>query len=142
MNSFKCRAALLLTLLYVPVIFSATPAGRWTTIDDKTGEKRAVVNLVVKGDTLTGTIVKVFPHAGDKGLCSNCPGEFKDKPIIGLPFMWGVTDKGNGVWENGHILEAQTGKLYHVKLAVKGDELYVRGYIGIPMLGRTQVWVR
>jgi uncharacterized protein (DUF2147 family) len=49
-----------------------------------------------------------------------------------------------GIWDGGDILDPDSGKVYRVRLKLLGDgrELQVRGYIGVPMLGRTQVWRR
>lgn len=128
--------------LPIAIASSQSPAGTWTTIDDKTGEKRAVVNLTVSNGTLNGTIVKVYQQTGDTGICTKCPGEFKDKNIIGLSFLWGLKDQGNGVWSGGSILDPKTGKIYKAKVTLEGNKLYVRGYIGVSLLGRTQTWVK
>jgi uncharacterized protein (DUF2147 family) len=128
---------------YLPLaIASSTPAGTWTTIDDKTGEKRAVVNISISGGTLSGTIVKVYPQPGDTGICSKCPGAFKGKKIQGLGFVWGLKDQGNGVGSGGSILDPKSGKIYRAKITLEGNKLYVRGYVGVSILGRTQTWVR
>ena len=116
--------------------------GNWVTIDDKTGEKRAVVHLFVKQDTLYGTIEKVYAKPGDTGVCKDCPGDFKDKPTLGLQFVWGLKEKEKNSWDDGHILDPKSGKIYRAQMQVKSDKLYVRGYVGIPMLGRTQIWER
>jgi len=116
--------------------------GNWITIDDKTGARRVLAHLSVQQDVLNGTIVSVFPQPGDTGICSECPGEFKNKSVKGLQFVWGLTEESPGVWSGGHILDAKTGKIYRVKMALKGKKLYVRGYVGITMMGRTQIWVR
>lgn len=142
MRQLKYLLVVMLATCYLPVAFSQSPVGLWTTIDDKTGDKRAVVKLEKSGDTLTGTIVSVYPKPGDTGICTKCPGDFRDKPIKGLQFLWGLKDLGHGVWDNGEILDAKTGKLYHAKITVKGNKLYVRGYIGFSLLGRTQIWTR
>lgn len=126
----------------MPVSFAQSPAGTWTSIDDATGKKRVIVNLNVSGKTLSGTIVKVFPQPGDTGICSKCSGRLKNKPIQGLRIVWGLKDRGNGVWEDGKILDPKSGRVYHAKMTLEGNKLYVRGYIGIPALGRTQIWVR
>lgn len=134
---------LFLAVCYLPLAFaSATPAGNWTSIDDKTGKKRAVINLSISGDTLNGSIVKVFPQPGDTGICTNCTGKFKDKKVAGLNIVWGLKDKGNGEWDGGYILDPKSGKIYRAKMTLKGNTLYVRGYIGVSLLGRTQTWVR
>jgi len=48
------------------------------------------------------------------------------------------------VYEGGDILDPNNGKVYRVRLKVvdNGTRLEVRGYIGTPMFGRTQTWVR
>lgn len=123
-------------------LFAASPAGQWTTIDDATGQKRAIVNVSISGGVLNGTIVSVFPQPGDTGKCAKCSGAFKDKPVKGLNFLWGLKDKGNGVWSDGYILDPKSGKIYRAKVTVSGNKMYVRGYVGVSLLGRTQVWVR
>lgn len=144
MNLWKSVCGFILAAVYVPLAIASaqSPEGTWTTIDDKSGAKRAVVRLSVSGNTLSGTIVKVYPQAGDTGVCSKCPGAFKGKKIQGLGFIWGLKDQGNGEWGGGSILDPKTGKVYKAKMTMKGNKLYVRGYVGISALGRTQTWVR
>ncbi|TAL60131.1 MAG: DUF2147 domain-containing protein [Legionella sp.] len=143
MKLWKALCGFALTVCYLPALLAAqSPAGTWTTIDDKTGAKRAVVKLSVAGGTLNGSIIKVFPQPGDTGICSKCPGAFKDKKIQGLGFIWGLKDQGNGVWSGGSILDPKTGKIYKAKVTIDGNKLYVRGYIGVSALGRTQTWIR
>jgi uncharacterized protein (DUF2147 family) len=127
---------------YLPLAFAGSAAGTWTTIDDKTGEKRAVVQVSDSGGSLSGTIVKVFPQPGDTGMCHNCSGAFKDKKVVGLNFLWGLKADGDNEWSGGSILDPKTGKIYKAKVTLKGNKLYVRGYMGVSLLGRTQVWVR
>lgn len=141
MKSLKCLLVLL-TMLYLPLVFAASPVGLWTTIDDKTGEKRALVELVETNGVLNGKILKVYSQPGDTGMCKKCPPPFTNKPVAGLTFMWGLKEGGDDVWDGGLILDAKSGKIYRVKVTVKNNKLYVRGYIGVSLLGRTQVWVR
>lgn len=132
-----------LTFFYLPLAFAYSPVGTWTTIDDKTGQKRAEVRLELQENgELTGKILKVYKQKGDTGVCKNCPGSFKNKPIKGLTFLWGLQKKRPGLWTGGHVLDAKSGKIYNAKITVKENRLYLRGYMGLSMLGRTQVWVR
>lgn len=143
MKQWKLICKGLLFVFFTPFVFAAgTPAGTWTTVDDKTGEKRAVIRLTVANGVLNGTVVKIYSQPGDTGICSKCPGHFKNKPIKGLQFVWGLKEKGNGVWDGGEILDPKNGTVYRAKMTVEGNKLYVRGYVGISALGRTQVWVR
>lgn len=143
MKLWKALCGFALSACYLPFVLAAgSPAGNWTTMDEATGKKRSVINITVSGGVLNGTIVKVYPQAGDKGTCVNCPGAFKDKKIEGLGFIWGLKDQGDGVWSGGSILDPKSGKIYKAKMTLEGNKLHVRGYLGVSMLGRTQTWVR
>jgi uncharacterized protein (DUF2147 family) len=142
MNKWKWISSLLVMIFFIPVVLAQTPAGNWVTRDDQTGKKRAIIKIDVSGSTLNASIDEIFPEPGDLGVCHNCPGHFKGKPIKGLEFVWGLKDKGNGEWDDGKILDPKTGKIYRGKMTLKGDKLYVRGYLGVSLLGRTQVWTR
>ncbi len=134
--------AFIIAFFYIPVALSQSLTGVWTTLDDKTGEKRAVVKLSISGGQLHGKIMHVYSQAGDTGVCSKCPGKFKDQPIPGLEFIWGLKEKGHGVWDGGNILDPKTGTIYSAKLKMENNKLFVRGYVGISLLGRTQIWTR
>lgn len=139
----KILCTLMLAILSLP-LFAAqrSPEGLWTTIDDNTGKKRAVVRLALNNGVLNGTIERVYPQPGDTGICTKCPGDFKNKPIRGMKFVWDLKERSPGDWEDGYILDAKAGKIYRVKMTMKGNKLYVRGYVGVAMLGRTQIWER
>ena len=48
------------------------------------------------------------------------------------------------LWDGGDILDPGNGKVYRVRLRPVdgGKKLEVRGFVGMPMLGRTQTWIR
>lgn len=144
MKQLKMFFASLVLLGFIPVALAASnsPLGTWTTIDDKTGAKRAVVSITESKGMLYGTIQKVYKQAGDTGYCKKCPGKFKGKKVVGLTFLWGLKKEGANTWGGGKILDPKSGKIYRAKATLKGNRLEVRGYVGISLLGRTQVWVR
>jgi uncharacterized protein (DUF2147 family) len=122
--------------------WAGSPAGLWKTTDDTTGKVRAIVQISESKGVLSATIVRTFPEPGDPTICQKCPGKLKDHPFVGLQFAWNLKEQGNDEWAQGEILDPQSGKIYHAKLALKGDKLYVRGFIGVSLIGRTQVWTR
>ena len=145
MKQWKVLLALFFTFCYLPLALAKAPiTGIWTTIDDVSGKKRALVELRVSGDILTGTIIKIYSQAGDTGICSKCPGAFKNKPIQGLQFVWDLKRKSDDQWTDGHILDPKTGKVYRAKMTLNknGTELQVRAYVGLSIFGRSQTWVR
>ncbi|MCY7314936.1 MAG: DUF2147 domain-containing protein [Rubrivivax sp.] len=125
---------------------AATPVGLWKTIDDKTKTERALVRVSDNGGVLSARLEKLLgADAKADAVCDQCTDDRKDKPVVGLEIMRGVR-KGaaDNTWDGGTILDAADGKVYKVRLqpADGGKKLEVRGYIGMPMLGRTQTWMR
>ncbi len=126
----------------------AGPAGLWKTIDDKTSQPRSLVRVVEVNGELQGKIEKVFLREGEKegDVCDKCTDDRKGKPVVGLPIMKGYKkdESDANKWAGGEILDPNNGKVYRSYVTVQegGKKLAVRGYIGAPLLGRTQTWVR
>jgi uncharacterized protein (DUF2147 family) len=125
----------------------ATPVGLWKTIDDKTKKERSLVRIVDNAGTLSGKIEKrLDPDAKANDTCDKCADDRKDRPILGLELIRGVkkSTSTDNRWEGGTILDPEDGKTYKVLLTPvdDGKRLDVRGYVGMPMLGRTQTWIR
>ena len=119
--------------------------GTWKTIDDKTNQPASLIKIEEVNGTLEGTIIKTFPRPNETPLtnCNLCKDELKDKPIIGLKIMSGLKQEKPGFWSGGKILDPKEGEYYKVKVSTEdGKKMDVRGYIGVPMLGRTQVWYK
>jgi uncharacterized protein (DUF2147 family) len=124
---------------------SESPVGLWRTIDDKTGKEKSLVRIVEANGELRATIEKLFrePHEEPNPNCDKCPGDRKNKPVLGMMIMTGLKKAGSE-FEGGEILDPANGKIYRVKMwtAEGGKKLNVRGFIGVSLLGRTQVWIR
>lgn len=137
---------LLLCLTPLTAFAQATVFGKWTTVDDATGEAKSIVEIYPVGDSLEGKIVELInPKPDTLKVCEKCPGKLKGQPIIGLVFMSKFKpEKGGQEWTRGEIIEPKTGKTYKckMKLADGGKKLDVRGYIGFSLIGRTQTWLR
>jgi uncharacterized protein (DUF2147 family) len=137
--------ALLATAAATMAAHAASPTGLWQTIDDKTGQPKAVVQILQDTDgTLTG---KVLTGAGSNDdptrRCTACTDSRKDQLIKGMTIINGMKQDGDG-WDGGQILDPENGKLYKCKMHLDedGQKLVVRGYIGVSLLGRSQTWVR
>lgn len=129
---------------------SDTPVGTWKQVDDATGKPTSIIQITDNNGTLEGKVLQVMnatpediARDGNPPKCTQCNGANKDKPIIGMEIMWGVS-KDDDVWDGGKILDPKTGKIYKVKLSMLdgGQKLNVRGYIGFSWVGRSQVWER
>ena len=136
-------AALLTTL---PVwADEASPIGLWKNVDDVSGKPRALVRISESNGALLGRIEKVFPAPNEdpNPRCEKCEGANKNAPVVGLTILSGLTKAGEE-YVGGQILDPDNGKVYSskVQLTDNGKKLSVRGYIGVPMLGRSQTWIR
>ena len=124
---------------------STSPAGLWRNIDDATGKPRALIRITDTQGTLQGRIERVFlaPGEDQNPKCVKCEGANRGVPVVGLVILSGLRKDGDE-YVDGQILDPDNGSTYRskVKLLDGGAKLSVRGYIGIPTLGRTQVWVR
>lgn len=117
---------------------------KWQTVDEKTGEKKAVIAMTESGGVVSGKIYSVANPAHAKAVCTPCKGALKNKPVIGLPILSGLKANGNNEWTDGKLVDPETGKTYSgkVNLSSDGQTLKLRGYVGSPVFGRTQVWKR
>jgi uncharacterized protein (DUF2147 family) len=67
----------------------------------------------------------------------------RERPILGMNLVWGFTFSGGNLWEGGFIYDPRDGKTYKCKITLETpDHLKVRGYIGIPLIGKTNDWTR
>lgn len=123
----------------------ATPAGLWKTIDDETGKPRALVRIYESNGEYRGKIEKLFraPGQDPNPKCDKCEGANKDQPKIGMTIITGMRQDGSD-YTGGQILDAESGKVYKSKMTLQdeGKKLDVRGYVGVPMFGRSQTWLR
>lgn len=139
-------AAAVLSLVATLASAQTSPVGLWKTIDDDGKTEKSLVRISENAGVLTGTIEKIFDPAKQDAKCEKCTDERKDKPTLGMAIIRNVKQDGSDkeIWTGGEILDPNNGKGYKVRLKTLdgGKKLEVHGYVGIPMFGRTQTWLR
>ena len=143
---YKIFGAVFITLCST-VTFANDISGTWRYMDDKTGDAKGLVKMEKKTDgTYAGTALKATPRPGytPKEFCTNCPAPYTNKPIIGLEVISGLKTEDNVNYTDGKIIDPITGKIYRLKgrVSPNGKKLFLRGYIGISAVGRSQTWLR
>ncbi len=130
--------------LYAGAINAAapSPAGVWQTVSDSTGKPSAIVEVFESGGKFHGRIVQLLDE--DPGtICTQCPGALKGQPLVGLVFLTGLSAEGDE-FTGGEILDPDDGRTYRARIQVidGGAKLKVRGFLGLSIFGRTQIWLR
>ena len=119
--------------------------GVWKSVSDRSGEAESLIRVTEADGAFEGTVIRVFspPAASANPRCEHCAGELKDQPIVGMKILRGARRPGEPSGE-GEVLDPDEGRVYRctVTLTDGGTKLEVRGYVGISLFGRTQVWLR
>ena len=123
-----------------------TAAGLWEQVDENSGKAESWFKISERDGVYEGKIVKIFPRPGEEDenwVCSKCEGADKGAPVLGLTLIKGMHRNGLS-YENGTIMDPRDGTVYRalMRLSPDGQKLEVRGYLGISLFGRSQVWNR
>jgi uncharacterized protein (DUF2147 family)/fucose 4-O-acetylase-like acetyltransferase len=123
---------------------SGTPLGRWYAEGGA-----AQVEIRPCNDQLCGRVVWLRSPWDEFG-CElrdryNPDATLRDRSVLGLDILSGLSTSpdGDGVWRGGAIYDPSSGRTYSCQAELEGpDQLELRGYFGIPLLGRTTRWFR
>jgi len=113
----------------------------------ETGSGKARVKIDKSGDTFFGRIVWLKEPNNEQGkpkTDKNNPDEsLRSKPLLGYRMLDKFTYAGNKTWENGTIYDPENGSTYSCTMTLTDENtLEVRGFIGVSLFGRTDVWKR
>jgi len=115
--------------------------GKWI---NQTGEGQ--IAIYKKGDKFFGKLAWIKAPNDETGKpktdVKNPDKALQSRPILGLELLKDFTFDGDDVYEDGSIYDPKSGKTYKCKMTLQGDKLKIRGYIGISLLGRSEIWQR
>lgn len=126
-NSFFCNAA-------------NNHVGLWYTKD-----KKCVINIEIKDGKYFGKIVWLKSPYDENGNPrvdkNNKDKSLRNQSALGMNILQNLVLQGN-VLKGGNVYDPLNGKTYNATVEHNNDRLYVRGYIGIALFGRTEIWNR
>lgn len=139
----KNEVLLLVLLFCTSWVSSQDVFGKWKTIDDRTGNPKAIIDIYEKDGLMYGKVLEIVEKGKENALCVKCDGDKKDKPVVGMTIIEGAEHKGKGVYKGDTLFDPEQAMTFRCKIWLNPDnpnELKVRGYLAF--LYRTQTWVR
>lgn len=120
-----------------------SPVGIWL-IGDKDGK----VEIYQSGNQLEGKVVWIkqpTDAGGQPKTDTENPDEIlRARPILNLVFIKGFQKENEeSKWSGGTIYDSKSGKTYKGWIQMVDEKtMKLRGYVGISLLGRTDIWTR
>ncbi len=69
--------------------------------------------------------------------------KLRSRPLLGLVILRGFSFDGEDEFTGGKIYDPKSGNDYSAKMTLKDDHtLDLRGYVLVPLFGRTETWTR
>ncbi|MGE5173274.1 MAG: DUF2147 domain-containing protein [Betaproteobacteria bacterium] len=150
------KIILLICIALVPVTVGSVSASNGDAILGvwNNQEKDAKIEIYKCGERYCGKIVWIkepnYPEGSNEGtpgtprLDHNNPDpRLRKTPIIGLVIVHNFAYAGDNTWSGGAVYDPKNGKTYRGKMTlVSPNQLNLRGFVGIPLFGRTAVWAR
>ena len=67
----------------------------------------------------------------------------RSRSTVGIVLIWKLKYEGDGEYADGYVYNPRDGKTYRIDMAIiDRNTVKIRGYIGIPLLGQSQIWRR
>ncbi len=67
----------------------------------------------------------------------------RSRALMNLVILRALASKGNNKYDSGTIYDPKSGNTYSCKAEITGpNTMKMRGFIGISLVGRTEVWTR
>lgn len=139
-----------ITLLLGIALFSLTTMAQSDAIigDWYNQEKDAVIKITkAEGETFQGQIVWMLNPNDENGMPKvdnlNPDESLQSRPRMGMVIMYGFEYDGDNEWDDGEIYDPKSGNTYSGTITLSSENnLDLRGYVGLPIFGRTSNWTR
>tara|TARA_B100001167_G_C16738089_1_gene289570 strand:- start:146 stop:607 length:462 start_codon:yes stop_codon:yes gene_type:complete len=136
------------TIGFFSILLSAMPSmaqsndieGLWLTQNERAAVK---IEKCKDGQSLCGDIAWIIA-GGMQTDSQNEDESLRGRPLCGMQILYGFRQgKQANEWLDGKIYKADDGDVYNASVTqVDNNRLRLRGYVGMPLFGKTQMWTR
>lgn len=143
MKSFILTSVILIAFGFSSIAQSDAIIGEWYN-----QEKDAVINITKsENNTFQGQIVWMLNPNDENGNPKTDPlnpeEELRSRSRMGMTIMYNFEFDGENVWDEGEIYDPKSGNTYSGTMTLTSEnKLDLRGYVGLPIFGRTSNWSR
>lgn len=112
--------------------------GKW-----QTKEKKATILVTKVGNLYEGHIIGLRPGREHILDVKNPDPKKRTRKVMGVKMLRHFHYKGDGRWKKGKIYDPVSGNIYKSSIKMEDENtISIRGYVGVPALGRSTVWKR
>lgn len=108
--------------------------GNWT---NPTG---STIHIYQCGPDICAKLVAISKDAPTRVDAKNPNAALRGRSLCGLQIGKDFQPKGADRAQGGELYDPESGKTYTGSMTREGDKLKLRGYVGIPLFGRTETW--
>ena len=102
----------------------------------------SVIQIYRCGADLCAKIIAIRANAPGHVDANNPDPALRQRPLCNLTIGTGFRPSGPDRAQDGRLYDPESGKTYTGTMARDGNKLKLRGYVGIPLFGRTETWTR
>jgi len=103
---------------------------------------KAVLRIYPCGNEVCAKIVRRSPTSPLSTDSRNPDASLRARPICGLDVGTGFRQVDANHLVGGHLYDPLSGKTYSGMATSDGDQVKLRGYVGISWFGKSEVWRR
>jgi uncharacterized protein (DUF2147 family) len=100
----------------------------------------SVIHFDHCGQQICAWILSVSPSAPANKDIHNPDSSLHERPLCGMKIGTGFTLNNPTTASGGLLYDPKTGRTYHSRLAVNGNNMVVHGYYGVAFLSGSETW--
>jgi uncharacterized protein (DUF2147 family) len=133
---------MLLASLFLILALKDSPNGQAGVMGYWERPSKAVLLFYPCGREVCGKIVRLAPTSTRTTDSRNPDASLRGRALCGLDVGTGFRQTDANHLVGGHLYDPVSGKTYSGMASSEGDEVRLRGYVGISWFGQTEVWRR